>query len=138
MYAVVFDLIPLLLDRGLPPRAKPPGRSASAASGRPSAASSTRQSHTTPPPRDAPRSSSSRAAPPPLLIALIPGPPGCSPSAAITAGTVRGNLTLLQATAVTDRWGTTHYARLTATPLRARHHRRRARPLGRLPHRRPT
>ena len=26
---------------------------------------------------------------------------------------VRGNLTLLQATAITDRWGTTHYGRLS-------------------------
>ncbi|MCM9080089.1 MFS transporter [Streptomyces spororaveus] len=32
---------------------------------------------------------------------------------AILAGVVRGNLTLLQATAVTDRWGTTHYGRLS-------------------------
>ena len=31
----------------------------------------------------------------------------------ITASMVRGNLTLLQATAVTDRWGTTHYGRPT-------------------------
>jgi hypothetical protein len=31
------------------------------------------------------------------------------------AGMVRGNLTLLQATAVTDRWGTRAYGRLTAT-----------------------
>lgn len=41
-------------------------------------------------------------APYPLLLLL-----------AITAGMVRGNLTLLQATAVTDRWGTTHYGRLS-------------------------
>lgn len=33
--------------------------------------------------------------------------------AAIGAGTARGVLTLLQATAVTDRWGSTHYGRLT-------------------------
>lgn len=33
---------------------------------------------------------------------------------AVLAGVVRGNLTLLQATAVTDRWGTTHYGRLSA------------------------
>ncbi len=26
---------------------------------------------------------------------------------------MRGNLTLLQATAITDRWGTTHYGRLS-------------------------
>lgn len=34
-------------------------------------------------------------------------------AAAIGAGTARGVLTLLQATAVTDRWGSTHYGRLT-------------------------
>jgi MFS family permease len=33
--------------------------------------------------------------------------------AAILAGAVRGVFTLLQATAVTDRWGAAHYARLT-------------------------
>jgi MFS family permease len=32
--------------------------------------------------------------------------------AAILAGTVRGTFTLLQATAVTDRWGASHYGRL--------------------------
>lgn len=32
---------------------------------------------------------------------------------AIAVGVVRGKLTLLQATAVTDRWGTTHYGRLS-------------------------
>lgn len=33
---------------------------------------------------------------------------------AVLAGVTRGVLTLLQATAVTDRWGTAHYGRLTA------------------------
>lgn len=33
--------------------------------------------------------------------------------AVVLAGMVRGNLTLLQATAVTDRWGATHYGRLS-------------------------
>ncbi|WP_199435525.1 MFS transporter [Qaidamihabitans albus] len=33
--------------------------------------------------------------------------------AAVVAGMARGILTLLQATAVTDRWGATHYGRLT-------------------------
>lgn len=33
--------------------------------------------------------------------------------AAVVAGMARGVFTLLQATAVTDRWGTTHYGRLT-------------------------
>ena len=31
----------------------------------------------------------------------------------VVAGMVRGNLTLLQATAITDRWGATHYGRLS-------------------------
>lgn len=31
----------------------------------------------------------------------------------VVAGMVRGNLTLLQATALTDRWGATHYGRLS-------------------------
>nr|WP_245992846.1 MFS transporter [Prauserella muralis] len=34
-------------------------------------------------------------------------------TAAVVAGMARGILTLLQATAVTDRWGATHYGRLT-------------------------
>lgn len=34
--------------------------------------------------------------------------------AALAAGTARGIFTLLHATAVTDRWGTAHYGRLTA------------------------
>ncbi|WOX22448.1 MFS transporter [Streptomyces solicathayae] len=46
-------------------------------------------------------------------LALIPGPYGLMIAASIAAGTVRGNLTLLQATAVTDRWGTRHYGRLS-------------------------
>jgi predicted MFS family arabinose efflux permease len=33
--------------------------------------------------------------------------------AAVVAGMARGVFTLLQATAVTDRWGATHYGRLT-------------------------
>ncbi|WP_240662707.1 MFS transporter [Streptomyces sp. WAC 06738] len=47
-------------------------------------------------------------------LALVPGPYALLAALSVAAGTVRGNVTLLQATAVTDRWGTTHYARLTA------------------------
>ncbi|WP_331758585.1 MFS transporter (plasmid) [Streptomyces sp. NBC_01547] len=47
-------------------------------------------------------------------LALVPGPLPLLALFAVLAGTVRGNLTLLQATAVTDRWGTTHYGRLSA------------------------
>ncbi|MFZ3498270.1 MFS transporter [Streptomyces sp. 5.8] len=46
-------------------------------------------------------------------FALVPGPMPLLIALAVLAGVVRGNLTLLQATAVTDRWGTTHYGRLS-------------------------
>ncbi|MGW8885828.1 MFS transporter [Streptomyces sp. NPDC055749] len=47
-------------------------------------------------------------------LALVPGPIPLLVVLSVLAGVVRGNLTLLQATAVTDRWGTTHYGRLSA------------------------
>lgn len=46
-------------------------------------------------------------------FALIPGPYPLLAALAVMAGTVRGNLTLLQATAVTDRWGANQYGRLS-------------------------
>ena len=46
-------------------------------------------------------------------FAMVPGPFPLLVGIAIAAGMVRGNLTLLQATAVTDRWGTSHYGRLS-------------------------
>ncbi|MFF4927063.1 hypothetical protein ACFY4B_41435 [Kitasatospora sp. NPDC001261] len=48
------------------------------------------------------------------LLAAVPGPTVLLLAIAILAGTVRGNLTLLQATAVSDRWGTASYGRLSA------------------------
>ncbi|MFD8786480.1 MFS transporter [Kitasatospora sp. NPDC059599] len=48
------------------------------------------------------------------LLAVIPGPTALLMALAILAGTIRGNLTLLQATAVTDRWDTASYGRLSA------------------------
>ncbi len=47
-------------------------------------------------------------------LALVPGPLPLLTGLAIIAGMIRGNLTLLQATAVTDRWGTGDYGRLSA------------------------
>ncbi|MCX5527333.1 MFS transporter [Streptomyces bobili] len=47
-------------------------------------------------------------------FATVSGPFPLLVGIAIAAGMVRGNLTLLQATAVTDRWGTTRYGRLSA------------------------
>ncbi|GAA3109966.1 MFS transporter [Streptomyces rectiviolaceus] len=48
-----------------------------------------------------------------LALGLVPGPIPFLILLAVLAGVVRGNLTLLQATAITDRWGTTHYGRLS-------------------------
>lgn len=47
-----------------------------------------------------------------LLLGLIPGPTALLIVGAILAGTARGVFTLLQATAISDRWGTRHYGRL--------------------------
>ncbi|WP_039947599.1 MFS transporter [Streptomyces sp. NRRL S-118] len=47
-------------------------------------------------------------------LALVPGPIAPLVVIAILAGVVRGNLTLLHATAVSDRWGTADYGRLSA------------------------
>ncbi len=46
-------------------------------------------------------------------FALTSGPYGLVIALSVVAGMVRGNLTLLQATAVTDRWGAQHYGRLS-------------------------
>ncbi len=47
-----------------------------------------------------------------LLLALLPGPVVLLVAVAMLAGAARGVFTLLQATAVTDRWGAAHYGRL--------------------------
>lgn len=55
-----------------------------------------------------------------LFLALAPGPLGLILVIAVLAGMTRGILTLLQATAAADRWGTEHYATLNGimhTPL---------------------
>ncbi|WP_326793823.1 MFS transporter (plasmid) [Streptomyces sp. NBC_00841] len=46
-------------------------------------------------------------------FATAPGPYALLIAISVAAGMVRGNLTLLQATAITDRWGNTHYGRLS-------------------------
>jgi len=47
-----------------------------------------------------------------ILLGLLPGPALALVIAAVLAGAARGIYTLLQATAVTDRWGPAHYGRL--------------------------
>jgi cyanate permease len=46
------------------------------------------------------------------LLGLLPGPAPLLIGAAMLAGAARGVLTLLQATAISDRWGAAHYGRL--------------------------
>lgn len=47
-----------------------------------------------------------------LLLGVLPGPTVLLVLAAMLAGSARGVFTLLQATAVTERWGAAHYGRL--------------------------
>jgi MFS family permease len=46
------------------------------------------------------------------LLAAVPGPAWAMVAAAVLAGAARGAFTLLQATAVSDRWGTEHFGAL--------------------------
>ncbi len=46
------------------------------------------------------------------LLAALPGPAVLLIAAAMLAGAARGVFTLLQATAISDRWGAAHYGRL--------------------------
>ena len=48
------------------------------------------------------------------LLAAVPGPAPLLIALVILAGAIRGNFTLLQATAVTDRWGTGAYGHVSA------------------------
>ncbi|MGW7051260.1 MFS transporter [Streptomyces sp. NPDC054887] len=112
MYAVVVALVPLLLERGYTPAqaawvlgvggvGQTAGRTLYAAVAR----------------RTAPTTRTTAlialGGVTTLGIALTPGPYALLMALSVAAGMVRGNLTLLQATAVTDRWGTTHYGRLS-------------------------
>lgn len=47
------------------------------------------------------------------LLGVLPGPAVLLIAAAMLTGAARGVFTLLQATAITDRWGATHYGRLS-------------------------
>jgi MFS family permease len=46
------------------------------------------------------------------LLAAVPGPAALLIAAAMLVGAARGVFTLLQATAISDRWGAAHYGRL--------------------------
>lgn len=112
MYAVVMGLIPLLTARGATPTQAAWALGLGGAGqtlGRTLYASlSTRTSVTTRTVTLVALGGATTAA-----LAVVPGPVPLLVLLAVLAGVVRGNLTLLQATAVTDRWGTTHYGRLS-------------------------
>ncbi|SEQ99526.1 Cyanate permease [Lentzea xinjiangensis] len=48
-----------------------------------------------------------------VLPGVVPGPASLLVAGAVLAGAARGIFTLLQATAITDRWGAVHYRRLS-------------------------
>ncbi len=112
MYAVVFSLMPLLNARGAAPAAAAWALGLGGLGqtiGRTLFASFARR--TTPPVRTVVLVAAGGLAT--ALLAAVPGPLPLLVAIAVLAGTVRGNLTLLQATAVTDRWGTAAYGRLS-------------------------
>ncbi len=46
------------------------------------------------------------------ILGVVPGPAGALIGLTLIVGAIRGTFTLLQATAITDRWGAEHYATL--------------------------
>jgi MFS family permease len=113
MYAVVFGLVPLLTERGADPTTAAWALGLGGAGqtlGRTLYATLARRTGVTT--RTAVLITAGGATT--AALALVRGPIPLLILLAVLAGVVRGNLTLLHATAVTDRWGTAHYGRLSA------------------------
>ncbi|WP_406301439.1 MFS transporter [Streptomyces sp. NBC_00885] len=113
MHAVVFGLVPLLSERGAGPSTAAWALGLGGAGqtlGRTLYATLARRTGVTT--RTATLIAAGGATT--AALALVPGPIPLLILLAVLAGVVRGNLTLLHATAVTDRWGTAHYGRLSA------------------------
>ncbi|EST38745.1 hypothetical protein N566_05790 [Streptomycetaceae bacterium MP113-05] len=113
MYAVVIGLVPLMLERGASATTAAWALGLCGAGqtlGRTVYASLARHTGTTARTVALIGSGSITTA----ALSVVPGPIPVLVALAVLTGMVRGNLTLLQATAVTDRWGTTHYGRLSA------------------------
>ncbi|MEU0170230.1 MFS transporter [Streptomyces iakyrus] len=116
MYAVVFALVPLLMERGAGPTVAAWALGLGGAGqtlGRTLYARLAR--HSTVTTRTVALIAAGGATT--TALALVHGPIPLLVALAIAAGMIRGNLTLLQATAVTDRWGATHYGRLSGLLL---------------------
>jgi MFS family permease len=111
MYAVTLNLIPLLTDRGF-------GHTAAAIVFGLVGAGQVlgRVSYAVLPHRRAPHARTLAIGAAGVLtlaaLAVLPGPAWALVAAAVLAGAARGAFTLLQATAVADRWGTEHFGAL--------------------------
>jgi MFS family permease len=111
IYAVVINLVPLFLERGIP------ASTAALALGLGGAGQvAGRLGYTRLAARTSPRTRvvavllTSAAAT--ALLALVPGPAALLVAGSVIAGCSRGIFTLVQATTVSERWGTAHYGRL--------------------------
>ena len=121
LYAVIFNLIPLLTGRGLSPSMAAwalglggAGQVAGRLCYRPLAAHAGVRGRIL--------AVMAAGALSTLLLALLPGPAALLIAASVLAGTVRGLFTLLEATAVSDYWGPAGYASLNgvfSAPLTA-------------------
>ncbi|MFI9580597.1 MFS transporter [Streptomyces sp. NPDC052236] len=112
MYAVVFGLVPLLTERGADPTTAAWALGLGGLGqtlGRTLYATLSRRTGVTARTTILIAAGGATTA----AFALVPGPIPLLIVFAVLAGVVRGNLTLLQATAVTDRWGTADYGRLS-------------------------
>ncbi|MEU2894983.1 MFS transporter [Streptomyces sp. NPDC001273] len=112
MYAVVIALVPLLTERGMSPTAAAWALGLGGAGqtlGRALYAALVRRTSVTT--RTVALITAGGATT--ASLAIIPGPYPLLILLSIMAGMVRGNLTLLQATVVTERWGAAHYGSLS-------------------------
>ncbi|TWD12876.1 putative MFS family arabinose efflux permease [Streptomyces sp. T12] len=112
MYAVVVTLVPLLLDRGYSPAQAAWALGLGGAGqtlGRTLYAALARRSS----PAVRATALVGLGGVTTAAFAFITGPYLLLAVLAVIAGTIRGNLTLLQATAITDRWGANRYGRLS-------------------------
>ncbi|MER5385573.1 MFS transporter [Streptomyces sp. NPDC002688] len=112
MYAVVFGMVPLMIERGADPATAAWALGLGGAGqtlGRTLYATLSRTTSATA--RTATLIAAGGATT--AALALVHGPIPLLILLAVLAGVVRGNLTLLQATAISDRWGTSHYGRLS-------------------------
>lgn len=111
LYAVVFNLVPLLTGRGLSPSTAAWALGLGGAgqvAGRLCYRSLAARTGV----RGRALALTAAGGGPTLLLALLPGPAALLITAAVLAGGVRGLFTLLEATVVSDHWGPAGYASL--------------------------